>query len=72
MMFRITGIIYTREDWDEIKVLYEALDTRKNEVEKDLSGSDNLKIAGLKVKFAAIKATHRAGTKGTENQDSKD
>ena len=63
---------YTREDWDEIKVLYEALDTRKNEVEKDLSGSDNLKIAGLKVKFAAIKATHRAGTKGTENQDSKD
>ena len=62
---------YTREDWDEIKVLYEALDTRKNEVEKELSGSDNLKIAGLKVKFATIKATHRAGTKGTENSESK-
>jgi hypothetical protein len=39
---------YTREDWDEIKVLYEALDTRKNTVEKDLASSDNMKIAGKK------------------------
>jgi hypothetical protein len=62
---------YTREDWDEIKVLYEALDTRKNAVEKDLSGSDNLKIAGLKIRFASIKATHRAGTKGEENEKAK-
>jgi len=63
---------YTREDWDEIKVLYEALDTRKNVVEKDLSGSDNLKIAGLKVRFASIKATHRGGTKGAENEKAKE
>ncbi|GAB2833618.1 hypothetical protein [Ferruginibacter profundus] len=63
---------YTREDWDEIKVLYEALDTRKNVVEKDLSGSDNLKIAGLKIKFASIKATHRGGTKGAENAAAKE
>ena len=63
---------YTREDWDEIKVLYEALDTRKNVVEKDLSGSDNMKIAGLKIKFAAIKATHRGGTKGAENEAAKE
>jgi hypothetical protein len=62
---------YTREDWDEIKVLYEALDTRKNVVEKDLSGGDNLKIAGLKVRFASIKATHRGGTKGAENEAAK-
>lgn len=62
---------YTREDWDEIKVLYEALDTRKNAVERDLAGSDNLKIAGLKIKFAAIKATHRGGTKGAENEKAK-
>ena len=62
---------YTREDWDEIKVLYEALDTRKNAVEKDLSSSDNLKIAGLKIRFASIKATHRAGTKGEENEKAK-
>jgi len=63
---------YTREDWDEIKVLYEALDTRKNVVEKDLAGGDNLKIAGLKIKFATIKATHRGGTKAAENEAAKE
>ena len=62
---------YTREDWDEIKVLYEALDTRKNAVEKDLPNGDNTKIAGLKIKFSAIKATHRGGTKAQENKDAK-
>ena len=62
---------YTREDWDEIKVLYEALDNRKNAVEKDLATGDNLKIAGLKIKFAAIKATHRIGSKVEENKESK-
>ena len=34
---------YSREDWDEIKVLYEALDTRKNTVEKELPDGDNTK-----------------------------
>jgi hypothetical protein len=63
---------YSREDWDEIKVLYEALDTRKNTVEKDVANGVNTKIAGLKIKFAAIKATHRGGTKGAENQEAKD
>jgi len=62
---------YTREDWDEIKVLYEALDTRKNTVEKDLASSDNMKIAGQKVKFASIRATHRGGTKVSENEEAK-
>ena len=62
---------FTREDWDEIKVLYEALDNRKNAVEKDLATSDNLKIAGLKIKFAAIKATHRIVSKITENEKAK-
>ncbi len=62
---------YTREDWDEIKVLYEALDNRKNAVEKDLATGDNLKIAGLKIKFAAIKATHRVEAKVEENKESK-
>ena len=64
--------IYTREDWDEIKVLYEALDTRKNTVEKELPDGDNTKIAGLKIKFSAIKATHRGGTKGEENKAAKE
>ncbi|MBL0146490.1 MAG: hypothetical protein IPP48_12860 [Chitinophagaceae bacterium] len=62
---------YTREDWDEIKVLYEALDTRKNSVEKDLASADNMKIAGLKIRFATIKATNRGGTKGAENEAAK-
>ncbi|MEJ7768375.1 MAG: hypothetical protein WKF89_11235 [Chitinophagaceae bacterium] len=62
---------YTREDWDEIKVLYEALDTRKNEIEKDLDGKDNRKIAGLKIRFASIKALERGGSKGTENKKAK-
>jgi hypothetical protein len=26
---------YSREDWDEIKLMYEALDSRKNTVEKE-------------------------------------
>ena len=63
---------YTREDWDEINVLYEALDTRKNTVEKEgLKASDNLKIAGLKIRYAAINATHRGGTKVKENAEAK-
>ena len=63
---------YSREDWDEIKVLYEALDTRKNVVEKEgLSTADNLKIAGLKVKFAPMLAINRAGEKAQENADAK-
>jgi hypothetical protein len=62
---------YSREDWDEIKVLYEALDNRKNAVEKDLAGTDNLKIAALKIKFVAIKATNRGEAKAAENEKSK-
>jgi len=63
---------YSREDWDEIKVLYEALDTRKNTVEKELPDGHNTKIAGLKIKFSSIKATHRGGTKGAENKAAKE
>ena len=63
---------FSREDWDEIKVLYEALDTRKNAVEKDLATNDNLKIAKLKIKFAAIKSLNRGGTKIVENEKVKE
>ena len=63
---------YSREDWDEIKVLYEALDNRKNVVENEgLSTADNLKIAGLKVKFAPMLTVNRAGEKAQENADAK-
>lgn len=64
---------YTREDFDEIKAIYEALDARKNTVEKEgLSGKDNLKIAELKVKFAPKFDIDRMKAKGDENQDAKD
>ncbi|WP_418263186.1 hypothetical protein [Flavobacterium faecale] len=63
---------YSREDWDEIKLVYEALDTRKNTVEKEgLSGSDNRKIAALKIKFAPMYTVNRMGAKSEENAEAK-
>lgn len=58
---------YTREDWDEIKLMYEALDSRKNTVEKEgLSKEDNRKISGLKIKFAPMLKVNRMGAKSEE------
>jgi len=63
---------YTREDWDEIKLMYEALDSRKNTVEKEgLRSEDNRKIAGLKIKFAPMLQVNRMGAKGDEMSDAK-
>ena len=63
---------YSREDWDEIKLLYEALDTRKNTVENEgLTSADNNKIAGLKLKFAPMYTVNRMGAKSEENADAK-
>ncbi|MNX39317.1 hypothetical protein D3C86_696760 [compost metagenome] len=63
---------YSREDWDEIKLLYEALDSRKNTVEKEgLSSEDNRKIAGLKMKFAPMYTVNRMGAKSDENKEAK-
>ncbi|MFC4477170.1 hypothetical protein [Flavobacterium chungangensis] len=63
---------YSREDWDEVKLMYEALDSRKNTVEKEgLSAEDNRKIAGLKVKFAPMYTVNRMGAKSEENKDAK-
>lgn len=63
---------YSREDWDEIKLMYEALDSRKNTVEKEgLSSEDNRKIAGLKLKFAPMYTVNRMGAKSEENASAK-
>ena len=63
---------YTREDWDEVKTMYEALDSRKNTVEKQgLSSSDNMKIAGLKIKFAPMFKIKRLEAKGKEMEKAK-
>jgi len=63
---------YSREDWDEIKLLYEAIDTRKNTVENEgLTASDNRKIAGLKLKFAPMYTFNRIVAKSEENAKAK-
>ncbi|MDO8316762.1 MAG: hypothetical protein Q7T12_04485 [Flavobacterium sp.] len=64
---------YSREDWDEIKVMYEALDSRKNTVEKEgLTSEDNRKIAGLKAKFGPMYTLNRMGAKSGEMKRAKE
>lgn len=64
---------YSREDWDEIKLLYEALDAHKNTVEKNgLTPEDNRKIAALKIKFAPMLKINRMGAKSEENAEAKE
>ena len=63
---------YSREDWDEVKAMYEALDSRKNTVEKEgLSAEDNRKISGLKIKFAPMYTLNRMGAKTEEMNEAK-
>jgi len=63
---------YSREDFDYIKQMYEALDAHKNTVEKQgLSSKDNAKIAELKLKFAPKFKWERMGAKAEENADAK-
>lgn len=63
---------YSREDWDEIKLLYEAIDTRKNTVENEgLSSADNRNIAALKLKFGPMYTFNRMGAKSDENAAAK-
>jgi len=63
---------YSREDFDYIKAMYEALDAHKNKVEKEgLSSRDNGKIAELKFKFAPKFKWERMGAKAEENADAK-
>jgi len=64
---------YSREDWDEIKLMYEALDSRKNTVEKEgLTKDDNKKIAALKFKFAPMMKVNRMGAKSEEMKEAKE
>ena len=64
---------FSREDYDEIKLMFEALDNRKNTVEKEgLSSSDNMKIASIKVKFSPMFKLNRVGAKGRENSEAKE
>jgi hypothetical protein len=40
---------YSREDWDEVKLMYEALDSRKIRLKRRSSGDDNRKNCWFKV-----------------------
>jgi hypothetical protein len=63
---------FSREDYDEIKLMYEALDSRKNTVENEgLTSEDNRKIASIKLKLAPMFKANRIGAKGRENEDAK-
>lgn len=64
---------YSREDFDDLKALYEALDSRKNTVEKEgLSSEDNRKIAEIKFKFGPKFKWERMGAKAEENAEAKE
>ena len=64
---------FSREDYDEIKLMYEALDSRKNTVEKEgLTSEDNGKIASIKFKFAPMFKINRIGAKSRENTEAKE
>ena len=64
---------FTREDYDEAKLMYEALDARKNTVEKEgLSSEDNGKIASIKTRLAPMFKVNRIGAKSRENQEAKE
>lgn len=64
---------FSREDYDEIKLMYEALDSRKNKIEKEgLSADDNRKIAALKLKFGPMFKVNRIGAKSTETSKAKE
>ncbi|MFN3754199.1 hypothetical protein [Flavobacterium sp.] len=64
---------FSREDYDEVKMIYEALDSRKNTVEKEgLSSEDNTKIASIKFKFAPMFKMNRIGAKARENEEAKE
>jgi len=64
---------FSREDYDEIKLMYEALDSRKNTVEKEgLTSEDNTKIASIKFKFGPMFKLNRMGAKSREAEKAKE
>lgn len=63
--FKANQSLYNNDELAYVKALYEALDIRKNEVEKEeaFKGSDNVKIAQTKTKFASLFASTKTGEK---------
>lgn len=63
---------YSSDDWNFVKALYEKMDQRKNEIEKDLAGSDNLKIAAIKISLAPIFAFGKVDEKTEDKVEQKE
>ena len=55
--------IYTREDWDEVDILWDALNERKNELEDNLSNEQRMKISEDKVKYGTFKTLNKLPAK---------
>lgn len=70
--FKANRDSYSRQDLDKVKAWYEALDARKNTVEKEgLAAEDNRKIAEIKLKFAPMFKWDRITAKSEENDKAK-
>lgn len=59
---------YTREDWDEVDVLWDALNKRKNELEDNLSSEQKLEIGEEKVKYGTYKSLNKLPAKSEEKR----
>lgn len=55
--------LYTREDWDEVDILWDALNERKNELEDNLSNEQRMKISEDKVKYGTFKTLNKLPAK---------
>lgn len=60
------------EDWDEVEKIWDALDNRKQEVEKQAPEGANNKIATEKLKYAGLKTRYRAQAKRDAKAESND
>jgi outer membrane murein-binding lipoprotein Lpp len=63
---------YSSDDWNFVKAIYEKIDARKNEIEKDLKGTDNLKIAKIKTTLAPMFKIGKIKAKIEEKVDQKE
>ena len=61
----------TREQWDRVEMMWERLDTRKNELEGDMKSDVKMAIAEQKIVYGSIKVANRPVAKGEENADAK-
>lgn len=63
---------YSSDDWNFVKAMYEKIDARKNEIEKDLKGADNMKIAKIKLALAPMFKLGKIGAKIDEKVEQKE